>query len=167
MNDIRRSILWVVFGFSMVLLWDQWQVYNGRPATFFPSPSATAKAAGASAPAGSAPASAAATNGGVPTATAPAANGTPAGSAAVPTEGQASAAAPLPEPAAWVERHFTLDRTWKGTDHSASLEPDGLRKLVRDLRAVATALTHKPVAILDVEAPQRAKLKRVPGVHLR
>ena len=29
MNDIRRSILWVVFGFSMVLLWDQWQVYNG------------------------------------------------------------------------------------------------------------------------------------------
>ncbi|HWH74457.1 MAG TPA: N-acetylneuraminate synthase family protein [Methylibium sp.] len=69
--------------------------------------------------------------------------------------------------AAWVERHFTLDRTWKGTDHSASLEPDGLRKLVRDLRAVATALTHKPVAILDVEAPQRAKLKRVPGVHLR
>ncbi len=91
MNDIRRSILWVVFGFSMVLLWDQWQVYNGRPATFFPSPSATAKAAGASAPAGTAPAAAA--NGGVPTATAPAANGTPAGSAAVPTAGQASAAA--------------------------------------------------------------------------
>ncbi|WP_342131124.1 membrane protein insertase YidC [Hydrogenophaga sp. OTU3427] len=38
MNDIRRSILWVVFGFSMVLLWDQWQVYNGHKATFFPSP---------------------------------------------------------------------------------------------------------------------------------
>ena len=30
----------------------------------------------------------------------------------------------------WIERHFTLDRTWKGTDHSASLEPTGLRKLV-------------------------------------
>ena len=67
----------------------------------------------------------------------------------------------------WVERHFTLDRTWKGTDHPASLEPDGLRKLVRDVRAVATALTHKPTAILDIEAPQRAKLKRLPGVHLR
>ena len=67
----------------------------------------------------------------------------------------------------WVERHFTLDRTWKGTDHSASLEPDGLRKLVRDIRAVATALTYKPSAILDIEAPQRAKLKRLPGVHLR
>ncbi len=67
----------------------------------------------------------------------------------------------------WVERHFTLDRTWKGTDHSASLEPDGLRKLVRDLRAVASALTDKPSDILDIEAPQRAKLKRLPGVHLR
>ena len=37
MNDIRRTILWVVFGFSMVLLWDQWQVYNGHKATFFPA----------------------------------------------------------------------------------------------------------------------------------
>ncbi len=37
MNDIRRTILWVIFGFSMVMLWDQWQVYNGRSATFFPS----------------------------------------------------------------------------------------------------------------------------------
>jgi len=36
MTDIRRTILWVIFGFSLVLLWDQWQVYNGRPATFFP-----------------------------------------------------------------------------------------------------------------------------------
>jgi YidC/Oxa1 family membrane protein insertase len=38
MNDIRRTVLWVIFGFSMVLLWDQWQVYNGQKATFFPSP---------------------------------------------------------------------------------------------------------------------------------
>ena len=37
MNDIRRTILWVIFGFSMVLLWDQWQVSNGQKATFFPS----------------------------------------------------------------------------------------------------------------------------------
>ena len=47
MNDIRRTILWVIFGFSMVLLWDQWQVYNGNKATFFPTPgqpSATANA---------------------------------------------------------------------------------------------------------------------------
>ncbi|PUE27785.1 membrane protein insertase YidC [Limnohabitans sp. JirII-29] len=38
MNDIRRTILWVIFGFSMVLLWDQWQVHNGHKATFFPTP---------------------------------------------------------------------------------------------------------------------------------
>jgi YidC/Oxa1 family membrane protein insertase len=38
MNDIRRTILWVIFGFSMIMLWDQWQVFNGRRATFFPGP---------------------------------------------------------------------------------------------------------------------------------
>ncbi len=44
MNDIRRTILWVIFGFSMVLLWDQWQVYNGHKATFFPGQSKIATA---------------------------------------------------------------------------------------------------------------------------
>ena len=45
MNDIRRTILWVIFGFSLVLLWDKWQVHNGRQATFFPGPpTATATA---------------------------------------------------------------------------------------------------------------------------
>ncbi len=50
MNDIRRTILWVIFGFSMVLLWDQWQIFNGRKATFFPSSTQTAKAPGVDAP---------------------------------------------------------------------------------------------------------------------
>lgn len=67
--------------------------------------------------------------------------------------------------ATWIERHFTLDRTWKGTDHAASLEPDGLRRLVRDVRAVSRALTRKNRSILEVEEAQRAKLKRLPGVH--
>ena len=44
MNDIRRTILWVIFGFSMVLLWDQWQLFNGQKATFFPSATAPTKA---------------------------------------------------------------------------------------------------------------------------
>ena len=44
MNDIRRTILWVVFGFSMVLLWDQWQIYNGHKATFFPAPAVKSEA---------------------------------------------------------------------------------------------------------------------------
>ena len=56
MNDIRRTILWVIFGFSMVLLWDQWQIHNGKQATFFPNPAAkaaaAAPAAAVSAPAG-------------------------------------------------------------------------------------------------------------------
>ncbi|MEO5671835.1 MAG: membrane protein insertase YidC [Ramlibacter sp.] len=84
MNDIRRTILWVIFGFSMVLLWDQWQVYNGHKATFFPSPtpatsSAKAPAAGSSVPASTAPASS------VPTPTgAVAASGVPPASVAVP-----------------------------------------------------------------------------------
>ncbi len=45
MNDIRRTVLWVIFGFSMVLLWDQWQIYNGHKATFFPAPVKTQPAA--------------------------------------------------------------------------------------------------------------------------
>jgi YidC/Oxa1 family membrane protein insertase len=45
MNDIRRTFLWVIFGFSMVLLWDQWQLYNGHKATFFPPPAAAPTAA--------------------------------------------------------------------------------------------------------------------------
>ena len=58
-----------------------------------------------------------------------------------------------------IERHYTLDRTWKGTDHAASLEPDGIRKLVRNLNAVHDTLTTKPVEILPIEQVQRDKLK--------
>jgi sialic acid synthase len=61
--------------------------------------------------------------------------------------------------AVWIERHFTKDRTWKGTDHAASLEPDGLRKLVRNLNGTFKALTYKGKEILDIEQVQRTKLK--------
>tara|TARA_B100001250_G_scaffold40975_1_gene32443 strand:- start:26364 stop:27233 length:870 start_codon:yes stop_codon:yes gene_type:complete len=61
--------------------------------------------------------------------------------------------------AEWIERHFTIDRTWKGTDHAASLEPTGLKKLVRDLKATHKALTYKQSDILAIEKVQRAKLK--------
>ena len=50
MNDIRRTILWVIFGFSMVLLWDQWQVFNGQKATFFPSSTQSTKSSTVVAP---------------------------------------------------------------------------------------------------------------------
>ena len=55
MNDIRRTILWVIFGFSMVLLWDQWQIHNGHKATFFPKPEPAATQAAAAASPASAP----------------------------------------------------------------------------------------------------------------
>lgn len=66
--------------------------------------------------------------------------------------------------AEYFERHFTLDRTLKGTDHAASLEPDGMRRLTRDIKAAKTALAHKPSEILDFEEVQRKKLKRVHDV---
>ena len=61
--------------------------------------------------------------------------------------------------AEWIERHFTKDRTWKGTDHAASLEPSGLSKLIRDLKVVYKTLKFKNEDILEIEKPQREKLK--------
>lgn len=83
MNDIRRTIVWVIFVFSLILLWDQWQLHNGRQATFFPRASNTA--AGAS-PAASAPGASAVP----PAAATPAAGGV----AAVPGATPETSAAP-------------------------------------------------------------------------
>tara|TARA_R110002049_G_scaffold3795_5_gene27645 strand:- start:123400 stop:124275 length:876 start_codon:yes stop_codon:yes gene_type:complete len=58
-----------------------------------------------------------------------------------------------------IERHYTIDRTWKGTDHAASLETMGLRKLSRDVHAVYKALNYKKQDILPIEQVQRDKLK--------
>ncbi len=62
-----------------------------------------------------------------------------------------------------IERHYTIDRTWKGTDHAASLEPMGLRKLSRDVNAVHQALAYKSQDILPIEQVQRDKLKNQKG----
>jgi N-acetylneuraminate synthase len=61
--------------------------------------------------------------------------------------------------ATYFERHFTFDRTWKGTDHAASLEPDGMRKLKRDISNVSKSLRYKDKEVLDIEEVQRKKLK--------
>ena len=61
----------------------------------------------------------------------------------------------------WIERHFTLDRTLKGTDHAASLEPDGARRVKRDLQLLSESLKYKNKQILDCEISQRNKLKYI------
>ncbi len=58
-----------------------------------------------------------------------------------------------------IERHYTLDKTWKGTDHAASLEPEEFKTLVRDLNRVHISMTEKPEEILPIEQVQRDKLK--------
>ena len=90
MNDIRRTILWVIFGFSMVLLWDQWQVFNGRKATFLPSATQSAKTAGPAAT-GASPAPGNAASSSVPTASS--AGVSPAAPGAVPMGAPSIAAA--------------------------------------------------------------------------
>ncbi len=86
MNDIRRSILWIVFGLSMVLIWDKWQIHNGQKPTFFPG---SAPVASQATPASTAPAAAG-------DASLPAAVGQPAA--------QASSEAPAGAPSAVAQR---------------------------------------------------------------
>ena len=63
--------------------------------------------------------------------------------------------------ATFIERHITLDRSMWGTDHSASLEPEGLKKLVRDIRIVELALGDGRKKVYESEIPIRAKLRRI------
>ncbi len=58
-----------------------------------------------------------------------------------------------------IERHFTLDRTWLGSDQAASIEPQGLSKLCRDLKAVQKALSYRTEEMTDIEKQNREKLK--------
>jgi N-acetylneuraminate synthase/sialic acid synthase len=59
-----------------------------------------------------------------------------------------------------IERHFTLDRTMRGPDHAASLEPRGLELLVRDIRHVDASLGVAAKRVLPSEAPVRARLAK-------
>jgi N-acetylneuraminate synthase len=61
--------------------------------------------------------------------------------------------------AKFVERHITLDRTMWGTDQSASVEPAGMQRLVRDIRVVEAALGDGIKRVYESEVPIRAKLR--------
>ena len=59
-----------------------------------------------------------------------------------------------------IEKHFTLDRTMKGTDHAFSLEPEGMRKLVRDLRRAKIAFGDGTKVVYDSETAPVIKMSK-------
>jgi YidC/Oxa1 family membrane protein insertase len=127
MSDIRRSILWVIFGFSLVLLWDKWQLHNGRPATFFPTGAPVAKV--------EAPAAGAV--------------GTPSAPAAVP--GAAASASPASQAAPAIARQTHVVST---DVLKLSFDSEGASLVQADLlrhRAITgkPAADEKPVRLLD------------------
>jgi N-acetylneuraminate synthase len=60
-----------------------------------------------------------------------------------------------------IERHITLDRAMWGSDHAASLEPNGIMRLVRDIRLVETAMGDGVKRVSPREVPVMEKLRRV------
>ncbi len=60
-----------------------------------------------------------------------------------------------------IEKHFTLNRAWKGTDHAFSLEPIGLRKMVRDLRRARVALGSNTKRFFDCEIGPLYKMSKM------
>ncbi|MFF3563333.1 N-acetylneuraminate synthase family protein [Streptomyces sp. NPDC002574] len=66
--------------------------------------------------------------------------------------------------AVFVERHITLDRANWGSDQAASVEPQGLDRLVRDIRIIESALGDGVKKVYEGELGPMKKLRRVPGV---
>ena len=60
-----------------------------------------------------------------------------------------------------IERHITLNRTWYGNDQAASLEPDGLKRLVRDIRLIEKILGDGKKRIWKSEMPVQKKLRQI------
>lgn len=65
--------------------------------------------------------------------------------------------------ACFVERHITLDRAMWGSDQAASVEPQGLHRLVRDIRVIEASLGDGVKKIYDGERAAMKKLRRVTG----
>ena len=62
-----------------------------------------------------------------------------------------------------IERHVTLDRSMWGSDQAASLEPNGMNRLVRDIRLIETSMGDGVKRVLEREVPIMQKLRRVGG----
>ncbi|MFY3080940.1 membrane protein insertase YidC [Achromobacter xylosoxidans] len=83
--DIRRTVLWMIFSFSLLLLWNNWQIHNGKPSLFgAPTPTASTNANGTPAAANNATPSAP----NAPPATAAAPSAVPGAAAPVPTRSE-------------------------------------------------------------------------------
>lgn len=63
--------------------------------------------------------------------------------------------------ACMIERHITLDRSMWGSDQAASLEPNGISRLVRDIRLIETAMGDGVKRLIEREVPIMKKLRRV------
>lgn len=59
-----------------------------------------------------------------------------------------------------IEKHITLDRTMKGTDQAGSLAPDGMWRMVRDIRNLENAMGEKAMFVSDSVKSARIKLER-------
>lgn len=75
--------------------------------------------------------------------------------------GLATTEATIPLGANFIERHFTLDRAMWGTDHAASVEPEGFKRLVRNIREIEIALGD---GIKQVYESEREPLRRLRGM---
>jgi N-acetylneuraminate synthase len=64
-----------------------------------------------------------------------------------------------------VERHITMDRSMWGSDHAASLEPNGISRIVRDIRLVEQSMGDGVKRVYDREQPIINKLRRVDVAH--
>lgn len=64
-----------------------------------------------------------------------------------------------------VERHITMDRSLWGSDHAASLEPNGITRLIRDIRLVETAMGDGIKRVVEREVPIIKKLRRVDNIN--
>ena len=58
-----------------------------------------------------------------------------------------------------IERHITLDRTMYGSDQAASLEPPGLKRMIKDVRSVDSVLGDGEKRVWDSEIPVKKKLR--------
>ncbi|MBL8352135.1 MAG: membrane protein insertase YidC [Burkholderiaceae bacterium] len=134
MTDLRRTILWVVFSVSLVLLWDAWQKHNGHPSMFSPVPPKPAATTGA------APGASAALPAGVPTA---AAGGATAAAAAVPT---------APVPVATEKLTITTDVV------KATFDSKGADLVRLELLKYADAVDPKQNVVLFDQSAQRVYL---------